>query len=51
MQMTPRQIAAFLHFADRDEAIREARFIINSKMAAGADKKDLQEYLDDMVPE
>lgn len=51
MEMTPRQIAAFLHFADRDQAIAEHRFIVHSAMAFGAKKEDLEKYLKDLVSE
>lgn len=45
MAMTPRQIAAFLHFLDRDDAIAEARQVAAMRVAFGADQKQLDDYI------
>jgi len=43
--MSPRQIAAFLHFADRRKAHEEAASIITQRLAAHGDEKTLKKHL------
>jgi hypothetical protein len=50
MAMTPRQVAAFLHFLDRQEAAEEARAIGVHRLAQYGEKKDVESHLKTLGP-
>lgn len=50
MQWTPRQLAAHLHFLDRELAIEEATLIGATRVAFHGDAEDVKKYLSNLLP-
>ncbi len=51
MLMTPRVMAAHLHFLDRELAIEEATFINNSRLASHGADKHVKKHLKTLLGE
>jgi hypothetical protein len=51
MRWTPRQLAAHLHFIDRELAIEQATFIQDVRLAFHGKDKDVSKYIKALLPE
>lgn len=51
MRWTPRQLAAHLHFLDRELAIEEAKSLGLMRLAMHGEGKDVNEHLNGLLPE
>lgn len=51
MRWTPRQLAAHLHFLDRELAIEEAKAISTMRLAMHGEGKHVTDHLRDLLPE
>jgi hypothetical protein len=49
--MTPRQIAAYLHFTDMHQAIAEATALNVAALGARGDEKDLKKFMEGLQPQ
>ena len=51
MGWTPRQLAAHLHFLDRELAVEDAKLLGLTRLAMHGKDRDVKDYLDDLLPE
>lgn len=51
MRWTPRQLAAHLHFLDRELAFEDAKLIGLTRLAMHGKDKDVKDYLATLIPE